>query len=282
MTQPSAWSRRFILITPGTRSIFDPWRQETWDLHDTVLIADPKADGNVGEFYSAACQTKNYLPTWYALRTEPAHASTFAAQYPDTTMRANETQAAGKTQVHAGTPSVAHADSLGRTFLTVAHNRFERNARDYRREVFNPCHLRRSKATSAKCRRPRSYYNALRLRRARLLVSHSGQHGGGERWLLGDVAGKPIRAWDSRGHAFIRNQSYDALARPTGKFVIGSRPALQSPTSGSWAMKSCSRNLSMARTWRATRAPIGAPASGNCMTQQGWSPAMRMTLRAIC
>ncbi len=30
-----------------------------------------------------------------------------------------------KPQVHAGTPTVAHADSLGRTFLTVAHNKFK-------------------------------------------------------------------------------------------------------------------------------------------------------------
>ena len=29
--------------------------------------------------------------------------------------------------MHAATPSVAHTDSLGRTFLTLAHNRFERS-----------------------------------------------------------------------------------------------------------------------------------------------------------
>ena len=30
----------------------------------------------------------------------------------------------------------------------------------------------------------------------------------GERWMLNDVAGKPICAWDSRGHAF--RTDYDA------------------------------------------------------------------------
>ena len=34
----------------------------------------------------------------------------------------------------------------------------------------------------------------------------------GARWMLNDVAGKPIRAWDSRGHNFAT--AYDALRRP--------------------------------------------------------------------
>ena len=39
----------------------------------------------------------------------------------------------------------------------------------------------------------------------------------GERWMLNDVTGKPIRAWDSRG--FHRRIEYDALRRPTGLYV---------------------------------------------------------------
>ena len=39
----------------------------------------------------------------------------------------------------------------------------------------------------------------------------------GERWMLNDVAGKPIRAWDSRGHRF--RTAYDALRRPTDSFL---------------------------------------------------------------
>jgi RHS repeat-associated protein len=41
----------------------------------------------------------------------------------------------------------------------------------------------------------------------------------GARWMLNDVAGKPIRAWDSRGHDFTT--SYDALRRPTEQYVRG-------------------------------------------------------------
>ena len=39
----------------------------------------------------------------------------------------------------------------------------------------------------------------------------------GERWMLNDVTGKPIRAWDSRG--FVRRMTYDELRRPTGLYV---------------------------------------------------------------
>ena len=41
----------------------------------------------------------------------------------------------------------------------------------------------------------------------------------GERWMLNDVSGKPIRSWDSRGHVF--RTEYDALRRPVRAFVQG-------------------------------------------------------------
>jgi RHS repeat-associated protein len=39
----------------------------------------------------------------------------------------------------------------------------------------------------------------------------------GERWMLNDVAGYPIRTWDSR--LFLRRMTYDELRRPTGLYV---------------------------------------------------------------
>ena len=41
----------------------------------------------------------------------------------------------------------------------------------------------------------------------------------GDRWMLNDAAGKPMLAWDSRGHTF--RTEYDALHRPVGSFVQG-------------------------------------------------------------
>src|SRR5262249_37729483 len=42
----------------------------------------------------------------------------------------------------------------------------------------------------------------------------------GANWALNDAAGKPIRAWDSRGHIFTT--AYDALRRPVRQTVRGS------------------------------------------------------------
>src|SRR3712207_819524 len=45
--------------------VFDPWRQETWDVSDTVLAADPKNDPDVGNFFRRL-PNGDYLPTWHA------------------------------------------------------------------------------------------------------------------------------------------------------------------------------------------------------------------------
>src|SRR5206468_4204725 len=41
----------------------------------------------------------------------------------------------------------------------------------------------------------------------------------GERWMLNDVTGKPLRRWDSRNHRF--EHVYDELRRPTEISVHG-------------------------------------------------------------
>ncbi len=46
---------------------------------------------------------------------------------------------------------------------------------------------------------------------------HQASMEAGERWLLNDITGKPIRTWDSRG--FIRRMTYDLLRRPIGLYV---------------------------------------------------------------
>jgi RHS repeat-associated protein len=194
--------------------VFDPWRQETWDVNDTVLL-DPKADADVGDFFGRL-PNADYLPTWHALRTDAAHAAAFAKGYPDATDRTNETQAARKTEVHAATPTVAHADSLGRTFLTVAHNRFVRNGSTveefYATRVILDIEGNQREVIDAKDRIVMRYdYDLLGNR------VHQASQEAGERWMLNDVTGKPIRAWDSRG--FARRLTYDELRRPTGLFV---------------------------------------------------------------
>ena len=47
----------------------------------------------------------------------------------------------------------------------------------------------------------------------------------GERWMLRDVAGNPLYAWDSRGHRF--RTTYDPLRRPTDVLLLdGTTPEI--------------------------------------------------------
>ncbi len=202
--------------------VFDPWRQETWDVNDTALVADPKTDADVGDFFRRLANA-DYLPTWHALRTDAANAAAFAARYPDATDRANETQAARKTEVHAATPTVAHADSLGRTFLTLAHNRFTRNGSTI--EERYPTRVELDIEGNQRAVRDAIMQNGDLLGRVVMRYDydmlgnriHQASMEADERWMLNDVASKPIRAWDSRG--FARRLTYDELRRPTGLYV---------------------------------------------------------------
>ena len=87
--------------------VFDPWQQQTFDVNDTVMF-DPKTDADVGEFLTRLPDA-DYLPTWYQQRIGGA-------------LGTEEKSAAEKAAKHANTPTVAHFDTLGRTFLTIADN----------------------------------------------------------------------------------------------------------------------------------------------------------------
>ncbi len=199
---------------------FDPWRQENWDVNDTVGVADPRCDTDVGDFFKRL-PIADYLPTWDTLRTDATCAAEFAARYPFPIDRASETSAARKARVHAATPTVAHADSLGRTFLTIAHNKFKPSdapPADPPVEQFHPTRIvldiegNQRKVIDALDRIVMRYdYDMLGNR------VHQASMEAGERWTLSDVAGKPLYAWDSRGHQFWT--AYDPLRRPTGSFL---------------------------------------------------------------
>jgi RHS repeat-associated protein len=184
--------------------VFDPWRQETWDVNDTVLAADPENDPDVGEFFRRLPEG-DYLPTWHALRANGS-------------LGIQERDAANKAAVHAATPAVAHLDSLSRTFLSVVQNRFVRDgetvAERYATRVELDIEGNQREVIDARDRIVMRYdYDMLGSR------IHSASMEAGERWMLDDVFGKPIRAWDSRGHVF--RSEYDELRRPTRLFVRG-------------------------------------------------------------
>ena len=198
------------------KTVFTAWRQETWDRNDTVLIADPRADADVGKYFQPVLPAGSFT-SWRAVRI----GGTFG---PDAESQAAEQDAATKASAHAATPSVAHMDALERACLAVVDN--GGGARYAARTAFD---------TEGK---PLAVFDALG-RRAQEHVLRSPLAGGGFQYVAGadmrgsplyhinadagarrslsDVAGQPIRVWDARGQAF--RVTYDAARRPTRRFV---------------------------------------------------------------
>jgi RHS repeat-associated protein len=175
--------------------VFDPWQETDWDVNDTVLQAAPEIDREVGDYFRRL-PTDSYLPTWYTQRTSGS---------PDP----NEQDAATKAAKHAKTPSQAFVDALGRTFLTIQDNGADGT---YPTRIAFDIESNQRAISDALERTVMIYdYDMLRHRIRQASME------AGERWTLNDVSGKPVRAWDSRGHTF--RTAYDALRRPTDSFM---------------------------------------------------------------
>src|SRR5262249_5379763 len=143
---------------------FDPWQQITSDENDTVLQS-----------------------RWYADRGSPDP----AGQAPNGALNP-EARAAWLAAEHANTPSVAHFDTLGRSFLTIADNGA---AGKYETRVELDIEGNQRSITDALHRKIMSYeYDMIRTRIRQNSVD------AGQSWMVNDAMGKPLRAWDSRDH----------------------------------------------------------------------------------
>lgn len=176
--------------------VFDTWQQATWDVNDTVLQTNPAADADVGNYFRRL-PAADYLPTWYARRRDGA-------------MGKQEQAAAEKTAIHANTPTTTYLDTLGRTFLTFAFNRFTRDEmlveEKYSTRTNTDIEGNQREVIDARERIVMRYdYDMLSNR------VHQASMEAGQRWMLNDIAGKAIYGWDSRGHRF--HTIYDVLRR---------------------------------------------------------------------
>ncbi len=189
------------------KTLFEPWHVDTWDGNDTVLL-DPRNDPDVaayaGRYLAALSEQPGGWATWYEQRIGGALGP--AAQ-----------RAAEQTVPHADTPARAWLDTLGRTFLTVAHNRVPTEdgllADQYCRtrsllDIQGNEHELRDALGRAVMRYGYTMTSAQ--------VTHAGMDTGGG-VLLPDVTGKPVYSHNSRGFAF--HTDYDALRRPVRTYV---------------------------------------------------------------
>lgn len=199
--------------------VFDPWQQTTYDVNDTVAASgtetgDPRTDKDI----------KGYVREYF--KKQPATWQTWHVQRQGGALGAQEQAAATKAAAHTNTPTTTYFDTLGRTFLTIAHNRFERNnaiveekypirveldIEGNQREVKDE----RKKPDSTLEQRVVMRYDYDMLSNKIKQTSMDA----GIRWMLNDVTGKPIRTWDSRNHEF--NYKYDELRRPVEMRVKG-------------------------------------------------------------
>ncbi len=173
-----------------TKVEFMSWKQLVFDQNDTVL--DSK---------------------WYDDRINNLIDAELLAAGKDP---AKEKTAAQKAAKHAGTPNVQHFDTLGRPVLSVEHNRdIAMNADEFyhTHAILDPeGNLRR--VVDARQNTVIAYkYDML----GQLVYQNSMD--AGQRWLLTNALGKPLRTWDERNHEF--QYRYDTLHRPLESVVLG-------------------------------------------------------------
>jgi hypothetical protein len=202
--------------------MFDPWEQTTYDVNDTcaprnVQTGDPRTDPDIG----------GYVAEYF--KVQPATWQTWHAQRIGGALGQDECNAAARAEAHADTPATAHFDVLGRPFLTIARNRVVCPGHDLdstedsfatRVELDIEGNQRAVRDSIQQAGDPlgrvvmRYAYEMLGNRIRQFSME------AGARWVLNDVVGKPIHAWDSRGHNFT-TAYYDALRRPVEQTVRG-------------------------------------------------------------
>ncbi len=175
--------------------VFDPWSQETWDVNDTVLQAEPQKDPDVGEFFQRL-NADDYLPTWHESRKSGQKGLA-------------EKEAALRTAAHAQTTAIAYLDTLGRPFLTIADNGLDVDGIEQKYETRVELDIEGNTREIIDARG-----NTVMQYTYDMLSSQLYQKSmdAGERSMLNNVTGKPVKRWDDRNHEFT--YSYDELQRP--------------------------------------------------------------------
>lgn len=171
---------------------FDAWMHQSFDQNDTVLDTD--------------C-------VWYDQRvTHPLSDAEWQQQKKD---GAREKEAAQKATLHANTPSVFYFDSLGRIFLTEADNADKGKYKTFTQTDIEGNLL---SVTDARGNMAMQYkYDMLGSQFYSLSMD------AGERWMINDVVGKPVKVFDSRNHVF--RYEYDKLHRQLKNFVATANAA---------------------------------------------------------
>lgn len=178
-----------------TRTAFNGWQQWVYDQNDTILeAADPSASGN----------------EWYEERVSGG-------------MGIPAKEAAEKAKIHRNTPVRLFLDTLGRPVLKIQHNRWEEKPTGEAPVIHEELYATRIELDIEG--NPRAVKDA----RENTVMSwkydmlghrvYQECMDGGQRWMLNNVGGNPLKDWDARGH--IRRYAYDILQRPLTTHISG-------------------------------------------------------------
>ena len=177
-----------------SKTEFDSWKQTVYDQNDTVLETE-----------------------WHNQRFNRLLDAELIAAGKDP---AREQLAAEKAAKHADTPSTQHFDTLGRPVLQIEHNRDIADADVFyhtRTDLDLEGNLR--SVTDARDNQVMQYkYDML----GKMVYQNSMD--AGQRWLIENIVGNPLRNWDERNHEF--HFEYDILHRPTVKKAEGGDGAI--------------------------------------------------------
>jgi len=176
--------------TTFSKTEFDSWKQSIYDPNDMVLES-----------------------SWYHKRANHLIDAELIAAGKDPD---REKTAADKAAKHANTPNVQHFDTLGRPVLSVDHNKHLKADEDqfYLTRVNLDIEGNLRRVTDARGNIVMQYkYDML----GNKIYQRSMD--AGQRWLLINILGNPLRIWDERNHEF--QYFYDILHRPTHSKVIG-------------------------------------------------------------
>jgi RHS repeat-associated protein len=193
-----------------TKTQVDVWRRESWDANDTVLIADPRSDQDVGGYFERLLGTSAFV-SWHDLRI----GGTYGATPADA---AAAQDAAKKAEAHANTPTVEHFSALGHTCLHIEDNgtgfrypaRLALDCEGQTLAIIDPLGRR---VVESVFRAP-AYICGTDMA-GNALFQNSMDNGA--RRTLSDAVKSRIRMWDARGHAF--RMVYDASRRLTHRYV---------------------------------------------------------------
>ncbi|KAK6527602.1 hypothetical protein TWF694_004586 [Orbilia ellipsospora] len=205
-----------------TKVKFSSWMSESWDANDTVLL-DPRTDLDVSQYTAAYFDSNPGYQTWLQLR----------ANKPLTDL---DRQAAEKAKAHAGTPGVVHADSLGRTFLSISWNKVVcpghqldgTEWKQYQRvelDIEGHGIIVRDSNSDGGDNRGRIIENYTYDMLGRAMVKNS-MDSGTRIWFM-NALNQPLYQWDDRGYR--RSSVYDKAGRLLYNAILGDTDFARGP-----------------------------------------------------